>query len=55
MTCWRAQVMYVLQSRVNFKGTPQEFLNMVQGFCSQVNDGRLSALNWGSNSAGFNT
>eukprot|EP00775_Hariotina_reticulata_P001750 gene1750-2090_t len=27
--------MYVHQSRVNFKGTPNEFLTMVQDFCSQ--------------------
>ncbi|WIA22395.1 hypothetical protein OEZ85_004701 [Tetradesmus obliquus] len=33
--CWRAQVMYVHQSRVNFKGTPQEFFTLAQSFAAQ--------------------
>lgn len=32
---WRAQVMYVHQSRVNFKGTPNDFYKLAQSFCSQ--------------------
>eukprot|EP00878_Enallax_costatus_P000739 GHUV01000854.1.p1 GENE.GHUV01000854.1~~GHUV01000854.1.p1 ORF type:complete len:259 (+),score=82.44 GHUV01000854.1:175-951(+) len=35
MTCWRANVAYVHQSRVNFKGTPMDLLNTAQQFCSQ--------------------
>ncbi|KAF8057645.1 FUM1 [Scenedesmus sp. PABB004] len=33
--CWRAQVMYVHQSRINFKGTPLEFFEQVQNFAAQ--------------------
>lgn len=32
---WRAQVTYVTQSRVNFKGTPSEFYYQVQQFGAQ--------------------
>eukprot|EP00879_Flechtneria_rotunda_P006770 GHRR01007114.1.p1 GENE.GHRR01007114.1~~GHRR01007114.1.p1 ORF type:complete len:187 (+),score=64.26 GHRR01007114.1:640-1200(+) len=35
MTCWRAQVMYVHQSRVNYKGTPAELFALVESFGSQ--------------------
>lgn len=44
--CWRAQVMYVHQSRVNFKGTPNDFYKLVQGFAAQQGRprGDLAAL-----------